>query len=184
MGYEEKILFGLDNIRVCKMSNDSIPIKILGAISVEVEVKQQYKYLYVRGRKRVKINGAIECAGKLRLLGLTSLEQNLIFGHIESEGVAVGENSNSPNLRLLFSREKANGHKIFYCIYNVVFDLSSIDANTTKETMLEDVVEINFEGLKDDNTNLTYYLIDTETCDKNVIDNWFKKIQYPKEVKR
>ncbi|EIS9475930.1 major tail protein [Clostridioides difficile] len=177
--YKSKILYGLDNIHVCEVSNNSKPIKIIGGKSVNIEISQDYKYLKTNGYESIRLNGNLKGKGKLNVLELSNNEKALIFGYNKSKGGILVGNGNCTRLRLLFSRNRSDGEKVYYCIYNVMFNQIGLDAGTNTEKKNKSTLEIDFDVLFDYKVGGVYYAMDTLTGDKETLNNWFKEIQYP-----
>lgn len=175
---EEKILYGFNDIYICRA--DGIPIHISGGLSVDIQLKQNYEYGKCGVNKTIRFNGPLYGVGKLTLLNLTLEEQSLLFGYIkDSNGGVSIESVHQPNLSLLFSRSRKDGHKLLYCIYNVMFKPTSITANTHTDLLNEDTLTVEFDVFTDFKTGLTYYVIDTKNGNNSIINNWFKQVQYP-----
>lgn len=180
MDLKHKILYGFDEVYICK--NDSVPMKLEGALEVNIKLDRESIYIKDRGNKIRRIDTSIEGSGTLTLLSLTLEEKSLILGHgIVNNGLVGGINT-PPNLALMFSREKANGFKLYHIFYNVQFKEETLTAKTYNGNFEEDILSIDFDVFKDKDKNLVYYVIDTETTNSEIIANWFTKITYPSGV--
>ncbi|MCC0639887.1 major tail protein [Clostridioides sp. ES-S-0049-03] len=180
MNYKEKIIHGFDNIHLCLVDENSVPRKILGGISVSIELKQSYKIMKCGGNENIIFYGKVTGAGKLNLLGLTADEEELIWNFKRYKNGIVVEDSIKPNnLRLLFTRKRRDGAIIYYCIYNVIFDIDSILAETDTAKRSSSKRELNFNVFVDKKLKLTFFSMDTKSGEKEILDKWFKKIQIP-----
>lgn len=180
MALKHKILYGFDEVYICKY--DSVPMKLEGALGVNIKLDRESIYIKDHGDKIRRIDTSIEGSGTLNLLSLTLEEKSLILGHeIVNNGLVGGINT-PPNLALMFSRDKANGFKLHHVFYNVQFKEDTLAAKTYSGNFEEDTLSIDFDVFKDKDNNLVYYVIDTETSDSEIVENWFTKITYPIEV--
>ncbi|KGJ49820.1 hypothetical protein KD33_07760 [Clostridium sp. NCR] len=181
---EDKLIFGLSNIHY---SIDGIAIKQLsGAIELSVEFEQDSQVAYINGFPTIKLNGALNGNGNLSLLGLSFTEMKELLGFKGSERgeLYMDDNTNAPYVTLLFTEEKANGHKIHTVLYKCKFDITDIDSSTIKESLEQNDLELEFNCIPDSSRhNLTYFKIDTEFANPTVIYNFFKSIQLPSDIK-
>lgn len=180
MNLSHKIIYGLSDIYVCR--HDGIPVKLDGAIDVNIEISRNSVYIRKDGDKSQRIDTSVESSGTLSLLSLDFDARSLILGHqIIDGGLTVGIGT-PPRVALMFAREKANGYKLYHVFYNVQFKEHTIRAKTFAGTRERDIVSIDFDVFRDRDKNLIYYVIDTETANQDMINNWFTKITYPSEV--
>ena len=146
----------------------------------EYEFLKEYSiYIKKNGDKSERIDTSVDASGTLSLLSLDFNARSLILGHqIINNGLAVTLGT-PPRVSLMFSREKANGHKLYHVFYNVQFKEDSLKARTSEGSREKDIVSIEFDVFRDKDKNLIYYVIDTETANQYLIDNWFSKVIYP-----
>ncbi|MCC0644890.1 hypothetical protein KGF45_02255 [Clostridioides sp. ZZV14-6154] len=182
MSYKEKIIHGFDNIHLCKIDENSVPVKILGGISVSIELKQPYKIMKSGGNENIIFYGKVSGTGKLNLLGLTADEEELIWNFKRYKNGIIVEDSIKPNnLRLLFTRKRRDGAIIYYCIYNVIFDIDGILAETDAAKRSSSKRELSFNVFADKKIKLTFFSMDTKSGEKEILENWFKEIQIPEK---
>lgn len=177
MNLSHKIIYGLSDIYICPQNGN--PVKLDGAIDVNIKVSRNSIYIRKNGDKSERIDTSVDASGTLSLLSLDFNARSLILGHqIINNGLAVTLGT-PPRVALMFSREKANGHKLYHVFYNVQFKEDSLKARTFEGSREKDIVSIDFDVFRDKDKNLIYYVIDTETANKDLIDNWFSKVTYP-----
>ncbi|MBW4863760.1 MAG: hypothetical protein KZY55_11525 [Paeniclostridium sp.] len=142
MSLEQKIMYGFSDIHVAKLTGEAYatPVAIEGGKSVEAELSFEHTPFYADNREVARIGGFAGGEGTLGVLSLTSTEQNLLFGHtkIGENGHLVKSNDVAPTVALMFSREKLDGSKQGYCLYNVKFKPTSISATTMEEGKVEE----------------------------------------------
>lgn len=183
--YKEKIVFGLDNIHVAKVSEDGtfgVPISILGAKTVEASFESSEKNIPADNKTVYTDKRVTSGKGKLGVLGLTMTEKNLLAGGKNvSGGFALNKNTNAPNLALLFAQDKADGGKRLSVIYNCQFSTPGINAVTTDGEMEEQIAEIDFTCTEEGSEGYYYFTVDTKDplADKAIVDAWFTKVQMP-----
>ncbi|CEN75434.1 phage major tail protein [[Clostridium] sordellii] len=161
MSLEAKIMYGFSDIHVAKLTDGSYatPVAIEGAKSVEAELKFEHTPFYADNREVARVGGFAGGEGKLNILSLTSDEYNLLFGHtkIGKDGYIVKSNDVAPTVALMFSREKLDGTKTGYCLYNVKFKPSSIAATTMEEGKVEEEpIELEFTIGETDDRKIYY----------------------------
>ena len=179
---QNKIIFGLDNIHICK--DGGVPIPIKGAVSIEIEIDTDTKYAYVQ-HKKVPIATSKQARGRLVVVGLSLEELSLLLGYKRdvNGGILVDEGLKAPQYHLLFSQQTANGDKLLYHVFNVKFILPSINGQTIDEGNIEFneiILELDIEY--DDIYDGYYYMI--KSNDSTVSNNWFNELQYPGYVER
>lgn len=180
MALKHKILYGFDEVYICK--HDSVPMKLDGALEVNIKLDRDSIYIKNKGEKVSRIDTSIDGLGTLNLLSLTLEEKAMILGHkIIDNGLAVSTGT-PPNLALLFTREKANGYKLYHIFYNVQFKEDTLVARTYSGNFEEDTLSIDFDVFKDKNKDLVYYVVDSETANPEIVANWFTKVTYPTGV--
>lgn len=176
--YEEKILYGLNKIHYCK--NDGVIKSIKGALDIEVTLSQEYIYIKKCGYDSIKFNSPISGRGKLTLLGLTLEEQADLLGYSYENGeLAVSDNPIQPNVSLFFARKKADRGELYTVLYNCVFENCNLSGVTYEGEIQEQPITLNFDVLVDINRKLTYFTLDTNTCNKDKVDIFFNEIQIP-----
>lgn len=177
--YKNKIIYGLDNIHYCKINENSIK-ELKGALSINVELSQESVYGKINGYNLIRIDGECVGTGTLTVLNLSLEEQADLFGYDYNNGeLAVGKYSRPNNVRLLFSRSKADDGKLYTIFYNCVFKKPNIDSETLSDELNEENLELEFDVLIDNKSSLQYFTLDTLKADKNKVDNFFNEIQFP-----
>ena len=180
---QNKIIFGLDNIHICK-DDGGVPIPIKGAISVEIEISSDITYAYIQNKK-VPMATSKQATGQLVVAGLSLEELSLLLGYKQDEngGVLVDEGLKAPRYHLLFSQQTASGDKLLYHVFNVRFILPSINGQTIdggniefNEIILE--LDIEYDNIYDG----YYYMM--KSNGSTVSNNWFNELQYPGYVGR
>jgi phi13 family phage major tail protein len=184
--YIEKIVYGLDNIHVAKMSADGtygVPVAILGAKTVEASFESSEKVMKYDNKTVYTDKRVTGGSGKLGVLGLTTNEKSLLAGTENmSGGFALNRTTNAPNLALIFSQDKADGGKILSVIYNCQFALPGISAVTTEDEVEEQIFELDFTCTEDIKEGYYYQSVDTKDAkaDATMIGAWFTAVQMPK----
>lgn len=182
MGYESKILYGLDKIHYCK---NGVIKPILGALDIEINLEQTYEYAKIQGHKAVRFNGELKGTGKLSVLGLTLEEQADILGCKYRDGELYIEDGFNPKpISLLFSRERADGSELYTVVYKCIFNNPSDVASTRQGEMNNETKTLEFDVLVELNSKLTYFTLDTKNGDKEKVDKFFKEIQVPNKAVR
>lgn len=173
MNLEQKIMYGFSDIHVAKLTDGTYatPVAIEGGKSVEAELSFEHTPFYADNREVARVGGFAGGEGTLGVLSLTSTEQNLLFGHtkIGEDGYLVKSNDIAPTVALMFSREKLDGTKLGYCLYNVKFKPTSISATTMEEGKPEEE-PIELEFSIGETTDKKVYYVD------KVTDTFFDKI--------
>lgn len=149
MSLESKIMYGFSDIHVAKFTGGTYatPVAIEGGKSVEAELSFEHTPFYADNREVARVGGFAGGEGTLGILSLTSDEYQLLFGHtkIGADGYIVKSNDVAPTVALGFSREKLDGTKMGYWIYNCKFKPSSIAATTMEEGKVEEEpIELEF----------------------------------------
>ncbi|XTR36458.1 major tail protein [Paraclostridium tenue] len=149
MSLEQKIMYGFSDIHVAKLTDGeyATPVAIEGGKSVEAELSFEHTPFYADNREVARVGGFAGGEGTLGILSLTSEEYQLLFGHtkIGDDGYVVKSNDVAPAVALMFSREKLDGTKTGYCLYNVKFKPTSISATTMEEGKVEEEpIELEF----------------------------------------
>lgn len=184
--YKQKIVFGMDNICVCKVLDngnfDETIVPILGAKACEASFESSEKTIYADNKAVYNDKRISKGSGKLSVLGLTMDEKALLMGVEKVKGgVSLGTTTAAPSLAVMFKQDKADGGQILNVIYNVQFSLPSINAVTTEGEMEEQIAELEFTCLPDVKDGLFFYTVDStdETADAIMVSNWFTEVQKP-----
>lgn len=177
MGYESKILYGLDKIHYCK---NGVIKPILGALDIEINLEQEYVYGKKKGYNSIRLNGELKGSGVLNILGLTLEEQADIFGiKYENGELYITDGFNPEPISLIFAREKLDGSELYTVAYKCIFKNPNDVGISTEGEMSNVNKTLEFDVLVDTNKKLTYFTLDTKLADKSKVDNFFKEIQYP-----
>lgn len=190
--YEQKIIFGMDNIMVAKMKEDGTyetPVAILGAKACECSYESK-ETVFRADNKAVYTNKRVSSGtGKLSTLGLTNSEKALLTGNPDVGGFVLDANATAPKFALIFKNDKADGGALYHVLYNVTFSVPQIKATSTEEQAEENVTEIDFTSLTNSiefdgaKKDLFYYSVDTKdaTANADVISGFFTSVQTPKK---
>lgn len=149
MALEGKIMYGLENIHVAKLTGSAygVPVAIEGAKSVEAEFAYESTAIYADNRNVFTVNGFAGGEGSLGILSLSADEYNLLFGHeiVGTDGFVVKSTDVAPTVALGFSRRRGDGKHQVYWIYNVKFKPSALAATTMEEGKVEaEPIELEF----------------------------------------
>ena len=149
MSLEGKLMYGFSDIHVAKLTGTkyATPVAIEGGKSVEASLSFEHTSFYADNREIATIGGFAGGEGTLGVLSLTASEYELLFGHkaYGEDGYLVKSTDQAPTVALGFSREKLDGTKMGYWLYNVKFKPTSISATTMTEGKVEeDVLELEF----------------------------------------
>lgn len=186
--YNEKIVFGMDQIHVCPVNEDGtfgVPVAILGGKAVEASFEASEKIVYADNKAVYNDKRITKGSGKLSVLGLTTDEKCLLAGAENmAGGLALNASMNAPSLALLFAQDKADGGKLLNVIYNVQFAIPAISAVTTEGEMSEQISDLDFTCLPDLAKGFFFYTVDTSDAkaDAEMIGKWFTEVQMPKKV--
>lgn len=174
---QNKIIFGLDNIHICKDDNGT-PIPIKGAVSVEIEISSDITYAYIQNRK-VPMATDKQARGRLVVVGLSQEELATLLGYEQDSngGILVDEGLNAPQYHLLFSQQTASGDMMLYHVFRVRFSLPSVSGKTIEEGNIdfnEVVLDLDIEY---DNDYKGYYYM--KKSNGNDTNGWFGGLHYP-----
>ncbi|MGL5507206.1 MAG: major tail protein [Paraclostridium sp.] len=119
-------------------------------------------------------------SGKLNLKSMTPQEYKEMFNNAVGDGlVAVKTTDEAPQGALLFERQfSKGGHKRLYCIYNVKFAPSSINAESCGDGTKEIDEELEF-AVGEFEDNYIYITLDTDTTDAEelaLISTWYTEV--------
>lgn len=161
MSLESKIMYGLEDIHVAKITDGvyATPVHIEGAKSVEAGFAYESNAIYADNRNVFTVNGFAGGEGTLGILSLSTDEYQLLFGHkkVGTDGFVVKSTDVAPTVALGFSRRRADGKSQVYWIYNVKFKPSELEANTMEEGKVEaDILELEF-SIGETADNAIYY---------------------------
>ena len=142
-------MYGFSDIHVAKLNGGSYdtPVAIEGGKSVEAELSFEHTAFYADNREVARIGGFAGGEGTLGVLSLSQSEYELLFGHtkVGADGYIVKSNDVAPTVALGFSREKLDGTKMGYWLYNCKFKPTSISATTMEEGKVEEeIIELEF----------------------------------------
>ena len=142
-------MYGFSDIHVAKLNGGSYgtPVAIEGGKSVEAELSFEHTAFYADNREVARIGGFAGGEGTLGVLSLSQSEYELLFGHtkVGANGYIVKSNDVAPTVALGFSREKLDGTKMGYWLYNCKFKPTSISATTMEEGKVEEeIIELEF----------------------------------------
>lgn len=166
---EQKVMYGLDNIYVAKLNGDRYytPIRIKGAKSIEAQLDFKTE-IKKAGKRNIRFTNFEGGSGILSVMGLTTDEYNLLFGHsVEKNKVTVTTTDTSPYLALMFNKERYDGSKLVYCLYKVIFKPVNIGARTIENGIAtEENIDIEFDI--EHNDGKIYYM---DNCDESFFDS-------------
>ncbi|MEG2056825.1 MAG: hypothetical protein RRZ84_02805 [Romboutsia sp.] len=161
MSLDKKIMYGLENIHVAKLTNGTYatPVAIEGAKSVEASFAYESNSIFADNRNVYTVNGFAGGEGTLGILSLSADEYQLLFGHtkIGDEGYISKSTDIAPAVALGFSRRRADGKSQAYWIYNVKFKPTTLSATTMEEGKIEeDVLELEFSIMETPDNKIFY----------------------------
>ncbi|MBS6025639.1 MAG: hypothetical protein KIB00_16310 [Paeniclostridium sordellii] len=183
-----KGLRGISNIHFAPLSTEgeySAPEPITLAKKIENKLKYEgsqewadnmivdSSFLYAGGE------------GKLEVIGLSIIEQILLFGNNAAKGgVYVTDSDEAPEGAYIFEMQKKNGHRRLYVVYNCKNSPTDIKSETIEDGKAEwqtNEIEFQIGSLNKDGVNYIYFFVDTDAEDavQEQITNWYKTVQFP-----
>lgn len=150
MSFEQKIMQGFSDIHVAKRTTEgtyATPVLVEGGKSVDIELNFESNSVSADNRT-IYFDGFAGGDGTLGVLSLTTEEMSLLFGHtkVGEDGLLVKSTDIAANVALGFSRNKLDGTKVGYWVYDCKFSTPGIAATTLEEGKAdEEVMEITFK---------------------------------------
>ena len=145
---EKKIMYGLQNIHVAKLTPNGYetPIPIEGAKNVDAELNFNVEVMK-KGKGNIRFTEFKGGSGTLEVIGLTPYEYELLFGStVKDNRVTVKETDISTPFALMFSRTNMQDEEVGYCIYKVIFKHPGILGSTiTNGIATEETIQIDFD---------------------------------------
>ena len=185
-----KACLGLSNIHFAPFNGATFetPVKILHAKKIENKFK--YENIQEWADNIAVINEYLYGGGEgsLTTLGLNKEERILLFGNKGVKGgVVVSDTDEAPIGAFLFERRLSGGHRRLYVVYACKCSPTDVSGETIEEgkgNYENNDIEYSISSCEHEGVNLVYFYIDTNdpTVDQEQITNWYKNVQFPKEL--
>lgn len=185
-----KACVGLSMIHFAPFNGSTFdtPVQILHAKKIENKFK--YENIQEWADNIAVINEYLYGGGEgsLTTLGLSKEERVLLFGNKSVKGgIAVSDTDSAPIGALLFERRLVGGYRRLYVVYACKCAPVDVSGSTIEEGKGEyetTGIEYSISSCEHEGVNLVYFYVDTNdpTVDQEQITNWFKAVQFPKEL--
>lgn len=189
--YKKRIVYGFSNIYIANINDDGTygtPVELPGGKKIELTYDVKSKDYSADDNIVVSDSSIAKADGKLSLFSLTIDEQAMLFGGENmSGGYAVGTDTSTPDLAILFERKKLDGSKLLYSVYKANFKQTGISATSVEGGEKEEqILEIEFTATPvtfDDKPYLLYAVDSGDTkADTDMVSKWFIEVQKPKKT--
>lgn len=188
----EKILIGYSNIHRANLNEEGTfdtPVRVYNGR--KTSNKLNYESSQEWADDKIVLDSSLFAGGEgsATFLGLTMDEYNLLFDHQRVKGGIAITDGDIPKTGawLWERRKKGTNHRRLYCVYNSTCKPAGIDAEAIMEGKAEgEEIEVEYtigSHTHTDGKNYIVHIIDTDdpTVDAEMVTNWFKTVQFPKE---
>lgn len=185
-----KSCIGLSKIHFAPFNGSTFetPVRIYHAKKIDNKFK--YENLQEWGDNIAVINDYLYGGGEgsLTTLGLSKEERVLLFGNKAVKGgVAIADTDSAPIGAFLFARRLYGGGERLYVVYACKCSPTDLSGETIEEgkgNYETNEIEYSISSCEHEGVNLIAFYVDTTdpTVDQEQITNWFKAVQFPKEL--
>lgn len=188
MGKPEKIMFGIKNVHVAKLLNETemtfdTPKPLKGAVSLSVDIKQNTKTFYADDEEYVTITTVDEISGDLEVYYITDEMQMYLFDLFKSQNGLMVETDKIVNSKFaLLGEYETDVKKRRFCYYLVTFTRPNFEIKTKEGGINPNTQKISLKVERfstDVSEEGKVFKTRVAQADGEVWTNWFKKVTLP-----